>query len=53
MITQEQILKLAKFITSYDGYNIYRLGNLLLKHDPKTKIITGTVLTEGEKANAS
>ena len=47
MITPEQILETAKFITSYNGYDIYRLGNLLLKHNPKTGIITGTVLTDG------
>jgi len=52
MITPEQILKMAKFVTSHNGYDIYQLGNLLLKHATKTGIITGTVLTEG-KGNAS
>ena len=53
MITPEQILKMAKFITCYNGYDHYKLGHLLLKHDTKTGIITGTVLTEGKEINAS
>ena len=51
-MTVKQILKMAKYITSYNGYDLYQLGSLLLKHNPKTGIVTGTVLTSDSK-NAS